>query len=753
VHLEQTVNQKLNSHPKLKKRIKRLYQRAMYTVSPKIKSEGKIHKISPDTERECFFGYYGISPWDTSGRYVVCLSAEKTWCDTAPNIPADILLIDTANKNSAEKIAATHAWNVQQGCMLQWLGPKFDSEIIYNDFRDGQYCAVILNVFSRQEHILPKPVYSVAADGSFALTLDFSRLHRLRPGYGYSNIEDRTQTQKLPGSACIWKIDLITGEVSTILNYTDFANFIPREEMKGAEHKVNHLMISPNGKRFLVLHRWLTGSRKYSRLITANIDGTDMYNLSDDDMVSHCFWKNNQEILAFENKKYESTGYYLMRDKSKKYEHLWPSLNNDGHPSYSPDGKWVVTDTYPNRNRIQKILVMNDNNIHVLAKVFAPFKYDNDTRCDLHPRWSRDGKKIAFDAVFEGRRGVYYVENTLAPSYKIIANNHYKKSDSPKVSVIIPCYNAAATIRYSLNSLENQTFHAFEVIIIDDGSTDNTYEIINEYRKHSKLSITLIRQDNQGVSAARNNGIINSRGLYITFLDSDDLYHPDFLSVLFREINDKNKDLVFCRYEFQNDYTDEFSKEPFYMAHEMTKYQVFDIYNRHRIEKVNFWNGIYRKSILDKENLLFPYNIKYGEDTEFFLKYAFFCEHGAVMIDAVLYKYIVRKNSASRKNDYGRISIIEAYKHCFEIWEQDANFDKSKGLYAIDRAIWAQAKDFAVKNKQHFFKLHDDYNVRNAMRDMACHSDEKAVKLSSKMYLVSPFFFEILVKLYAAKTK
>ena len=64
-----------------------------------------------------------------------------------------------------------------------------------------------------------------------------------------------------------------------------------------AIHKVNHLMLSPNGKRFMVLYRWFNGKRKYTRLITADISGKDMYLLSDEDMVSHCFWKNNEEIL------------------------------------------------------------------------------------------------------------------------------------------------------------------------------------------------------------------------------------------------------------------------------------------------------------------------------------------------------------------------------------------------------------------------------------------------------------------------
>lgn len=409
--MEQRLNSILNRYPAIKRVIKRIYQLVFYLISPKVKSYGNIKRISPDDGMEYFFGYYDKSPWDISDSYMLCLRVKHTYKSVAPQEPAEIILFDTLDNNSYTILAKTNAWNVQQGCMLQWLGPNFDEEIIYNDFRSGKYCSVILNIKTKKEKIIPMPVYTVSANGKYALSLDFSRLHTLRPGYGYTNQADSTENEKCPDTPCIWHVDLTTGTVKPLLKYTDLAKFEPRKDMKNAYHKVNHLMLNPAGNRFMVLHRWQNRSYRYTRLITANIDGSEMYNLNDN-MTSHCFWKNNSEILGYARKNSDGDGYYLMQDKSPIYVKKWSELKSDGHPSYSPNGNMVITDTYPNRARIASIYYMKSERIKRIAKVYAPFKYDNELRCDLHPRWSRKGNLVCFDSVFEGKRSLYTVDLT-----------------------------------------------------------------------------------------------------------------------------------------------------------------------------------------------------------------------------------------------------------------------------------------------------------------------------------------------------
>ena len=325
----------------------------------------------------------------------------------------------------------------------------------------------------------------------------------------------------------MWKIDLESGTVADLLSYRDFAAFLPRSEMQeaGTVHKVNHLMLSPNGQRFMVLYRWFNGERKYTRLITCNVDGTDMYVLSDDDMVSHCFWKDDEHILAFENKKDGGTGYYLMTDRTPEYKHCWSELTGDGHPSYNPDRSQIVTDSYPDRVRIQYLRVMKDEGSkpEVVAKVFSPFKYNNDTRCDLHPRWNHSGDKVCFDSVFEGHRGLYSIETEKKRKKEV--------DQSLKVTCVIPSYKRCDTVTRAIDSVLAQTYNNIEVCLVDDNVPGDEYsrklqEVLKKYDGDSRVRY-ITQEKHVNGAVARNIGIKAAKGEYIGFLDDDDEWLPE----------------------------------------------------------------------------------------------------------------------------------------------------------------------------------------------------------------------------------
>ncbi len=350
-------------------------------------------------------------------------------------------------------------------------------------------------------------------------------------------------------------MDIPSGKVSGLFKYTDMAAFEPKETMKNAEHKVNHLMISPNGKRFMVLHRWIHKGKKFTRLVTVNVDKTEMYNLSDDDFVSHCFWKNDKEILSFLKRKETGNHYYLVEDKTQKNKLLWPELNTDGHCSYSPDRKFVITDTYPDRKRIASIYLCTeeDNRSRRVARVFSPFKYDNNCRCDLHPRWNRDGTKICIDSVHEGKRGLYEIPlDKIENKILFTTCDQNNSKEEPLVSFIIPVYNGEKTIERCINSIQNQTYDSWEIIVINDGSIDKTAKILEKYKLNNKIKI--YNQKNCGPGMARNNGILYATAKYISFLDSDDYMEKEYIAESKKILDKTDADILFYETIYENEF-------------------------------------------------------------------------------------------------------------------------------------------------------------------------------------------------------
>ena len=119
----------------------------------------------------------------------------------------------------------------------------------------------------------------------------------------------------------------------------------------------------------------------------------------------------------------------------------------------------------------------------------------------------------------------------------------------PFFSIIIPCYNRAGIIERALKSLSIQTFQDFEIIIIDDGSTDNSKEIIAPYLTNSQVNYYY--QDNEGVCSARNFGAKKAKGEYLIFLDSDDEVEKNWLNDFFM-LKDEHFDMLFCSVQFVN---------------------------------------------------------------------------------------------------------------------------------------------------------------------------------------------------------
>lgn len=223
----------------------------------------------------------------------------------------------------------------------------------------------------------------------------------------------------------------------------------------------------------------------------------------------------------------------------------------------------------------------------------------------------------------------------------------------PKISVIIPAYNVEKYIEKNLKSLKDQTFKDFEAIIINDGSTDNTEKIIKEVLQDTKIQWKLINQENQGVSVARNRGIIESKGEYICFLDGDDYYHPTFFEKMYNKAKEKNYEVVFCNYALVTEKGKIIS-----IREQPTEFIDVSLDGKKVLElvlenKLSICTASYicKKDIIIHNKIFYTKGGLVGQDQEFWMKALFHTESVNNVPETLVY-YVQRKGSSiNRKQD------------------------------------------------------------------------------------------------------
>jgi len=364
--------------------------------------------------RHHWFGYYDKLQFDPAGRYVLGMQVPFEHRSPVGDDVITVGMVDLEEQDRWIDLGQSSAWNWQQGCMLQWL-PGSESRVIWNDRAGDRFVSRILDVHSGTARTIPHPVYAVSPDGKTAVTPDFARIASVRPGYGYAGLKDVHAADPAPAESGIFNIDLETGESKLIISLADIAKVgdIPNAA-PGIQHYFNHLLFSPDGSRFIALHRWrYPNGRRLTRLITARPDGSDIRIVIPNGYASHFIWRDPQHILS-QSKNYlgsSSWGNFLFRDRNSGIvEQVGRGvLDGSGHLSYLPGNEWILNDTYPqgpDRLQTPHLYHVASGRRIDLGKFHLPEIYTGEWRVDTHPRFSPDSRYVCIDAPHgnEGRQ-------------------------------------------------------------------------------------------------------------------------------------------------------------------------------------------------------------------------------------------------------------------------------------------------------------------------------------------------------------
>ena len=401
-----------------------------------------------------WFGYYNYDTLNHDHTKMLCNRAKSESSKITPLDRIEIGYYDLSD-GSWHKIGDTDSWNWQQGAMAQWLpNNRNENKVIFNCSREGHLISRIVDIETGKTKDINWSIYGLTPDGKKSITLDFERSYWCR-AYHYQSVANVEKDGRVVEGDGIFEINLENNTRRLLIDIKDIISLEPDKDFNEMKHWVEHIMINPTGTRFCFLHRYspVDNVLHYkTRVCVANIDGTKLQVIQgwNTYMWSHFGWqgadnfaiytykrpsfykKFDAATLSKEQKKKKVSFKALVRkiaifiknvtphkllikmlpqntyyqhyeigsDGKYKLESEWiqPCLDVDGHPSFTSDGKYMLTDSYPDYQNNRRFVVFNTENKKSLIIAKMPEnKLPKNAACDLHPKLSRDNQYIVFD--------------------------------------------------------------------------------------------------------------------------------------------------------------------------------------------------------------------------------------------------------------------------------------------------------------------------------------------------------------------
>ncbi len=373
--------------------------------------------------KNIFCGYYDVQPLKNN---LLLVETMKKGANPKKD-KAEIGIYDINYRNNYKVITDTFAWSWQQGSRLRWSND--DNYIFFNDYVDGKYCCKKYNIQNNEEKVIPYPLYDIDRNEQKGISINFSRLQRLRPGYGYCNIIDKTMNNKAPKDDGVFLIDLNTFEKKLLISLEELAKISDDNKVK-FEHYINHISFSPNGNLVMFFHIWNSDENPVfkwkTQLCIYDIENEKIDIIEKNDIVSHYNWIDNEKLLITGTNLKSYKGFYRIYDlKNKNKKEIKDEmLLNDGHPTMTSNSSIFISDTYPNKYSFQNLFMydIKNNKYCLLLKVLAKYSEDPETRCDLHPKIMEKENIVAIDTTYRND-----LRSVLLIKIRMEGNNGKKK--------------------------------------------------------------------------------------------------------------------------------------------------------------------------------------------------------------------------------------------------------------------------------------------------------------------------------------
>jgi hypothetical protein len=393
-----------------------------------------------------FFGFHDVSPWSADDQTMALLRVPGGLKATPTADDVAEVCLWTPGSGDPQPVGETHAFNWQQGARVQWL-PGERLALMVNDLHDGDPVTKVYDAAAGSWSKSLPAVYSVHPSGTFGLAPDWHRLAKWWRGYSYDLPADGAPACGEAGD--LRRVDLASGDEQLIVPIAEARALCSQGANAAGSDFISHATFSPKGTRFCFMYRRFSeDGALFSFFLICNADGSGLRVLAKE-KCSHFDWLDEDRVVIWTRKLPGQAAALRAGGLTKRFpfkqviqlirtfspglkqslfaemyyevDYRQPgvikpvgqgTLEQDGHPMFTPNRSWMVTDTYAFEGSQPLILFrMADGRRFDVVKfpVHADF-LDPQVKCDLHPRLDRAGRRVAVDSAHSGGRQLYVVD-------------------------------------------------------------------------------------------------------------------------------------------------------------------------------------------------------------------------------------------------------------------------------------------------------------------------------------------------------